>query len=148
CKIVSLSATAALAGAICWTARALGASRFWTSAGFFLFAASYPFTHFFYDLERVDALCAAILLLGIALLLARPSLSPSRAVAAGFLMGLAFFAKQSAIPTFLAAIVGLALSGKRRHAAIVALSGLIPLALGGAYLQAQTDGWFSYYCIR
>ena len=64
CKVVSLAATVATAWGIARIASILGATRFWSVVGALLHFGTYSVTLFFFDLERVDALAAAFVVLG------------------------------------------------------------------------------------
>jgi hypothetical protein len=146
CKVVSLVATLVTAWGIARLATILGASRFWAAVAVLLHLGSYSLTLFFFDLERVDALAAAFVVVGLVVLLGGPGLG--RAALGGALLGLAFFAKQPGILAFGAAVVGLFLAGERKRS-------IVALAVGGAlfavvlgYLELKTGGWFRYYCVK
>lgn len=145
CKLVSLAATITTGWGIHRISRSLGASARWSAIGVLLFAASYPITLFFYDIERVDALSATFVVVAIALLVSRPSLRWSGV--AGVLLGLAFFAKQPGILALVAAVAGLAFAGERRRALVVGGVGTVVFAALFAYLEVTTHGWFRYYCV-
>ncbi len=146
CKLVSIGATIATGWGIVRIARALGASTFWCGIGVLLHVATYSLTIFFYDLERVDALYGAVIVVALAVLLARTSLAS--AIAGGALLGLAFFAKQAGLLAFASVVLGLVLARERRRAVIVAVSGAVVLAVVGGYLELKTGGWFRYYCLK
>lgn len=143
-KLVSIIAAIATGFGIYRIARSLGATRAWSRMALLLHLCSYSLTILFYDLERVDALYAAISVVALTVLFGKPS-TRSDAVA-GLLLGLAFFAKQSGLFTFAATVFGLALAGERRRAGVVLASGLAVLVSLSVYLQITTDGWFAYYC--
>jgi hypothetical protein len=146
CKLVSLAATLATGWGIHRISRTLGATKLWAAVGLLLFVATYPLTLFFYDIERVDALSAAFVVVAIALLVSRPSMRWS--AFAGVLLGLAFFAKQPGLLAFGAAIAGLAFAGERRRALVVGGVGALVFAGVFAYLEITTHGWFRYYCVK
>jgi hypothetical protein len=146
CKLVSVAATIATGWGIFRISRTLGANRFWGGIALLLHVATYSLTILFYDLERVDAFYGAIIVVGLAVLLARDSLAST--VLAGVLLGLAFFAKQAGLLAFGAAVVGLLLAREQRRALIVGVTGVVVLVAVGAYLHVATDGWFRYYCLK
>lgn len=145
-KLVSIAASLATGWAIYRIGRVLGATPAWSRTSLLLHVASYSLTILFYDLERVDALYAALSVVAVAVLLA--SRSTRSDVLAGLLLGLAFFAKQAGLFTFAAAIVGLVACGERKRAGVVLAAGLGVLVAVGAYLQITTDGWFGYYALK
>lgn len=152
CKLVSLGATIGAAWGVGRIARALGASRFWTAIAVLLEIGCFSFTLFFYDLERVDPLSAAVVVAGVAVLLDRSSGAAdrpalARAAAGGALLGLSFFAKQPGLFAFLGATAGLFVAGERRRALAAGAAGALVLVGLGAYLEASTGGWWRYYCI-
>ncbi|MDB5218194.1 MAG: hypothetical protein JWO86_6121 [Myxococcaceae bacterium] len=147
CKILSLSATALTAWCIARLARLFGATRFWTVVGVLLHCGTYSVTLFFFDIERVDALSSAIVLLALVVLLEGEG-GTARTALAGVLFGLAFFAKQPGLIAFVAAVCGLALAREKRRALIVLLVGASVFALMFAYIDARTGGWFHYYCMK
>jgi Glycosyltransferase family 87 len=146
CKLVSIAATLATGWGIFRISRTLGATPFWSGIALLLHVATYSLTIFFYDLERVDAFYAAIIVVGLAVLLARDSLAST--LLGGVLLGLAFFAKQAGLLAFGAVVVGLLLARERRRALIVGLTGVVVLVAVGVYLDVKTGGWFRYYCLK
>ena len=146
CKIVSFGATLAMGWGIYRISRALGATSLWGAIGLLLLVATYPLTLHFYDVERVDALEAAFVAVGIALLVSRTSMSSS--AIAGLLLGASFFAKQPGILAFGAAVAGLAFAGERRRALVVGGVGTVVFVALFAYLEVSTHGWFRYYCLK
>jgi len=146
CKLVSLAATLATGWGIHRISRSLGATTFWAAIGLFLFVATYPLTLFFYDIERVDALSAAVVVVGLAVLVSWTSMRG--AAVAGMLLGAAFFAKQPGILAFGAAVAGLAFAAERRRALVVGGAGALVFVALFAYLEVSTHGWFRYYCLK
>ena len=146
CKVVSFAATLTTGWGIHCISRSLGASKRWAAIGVLLFAATYPLTLFFYDIERVDALSASFVVVAVALLVSRPAMLWS--AIAGVLLGLAFFAKQPGVLAFAAAVAGLGFAGERRRALLVAGVGSLVFLAMFAYLEATTHGWFRYYCVK
>jgi hypothetical protein len=143
-KVVSIVAALGTGAGVVRIARALGATAAWSRLALVLHLCSYSLTILFYDLERVDALYAAISVVALAVLFARPSTRSD--VVAGGLLGLAFFAKQAGLFTFVATVAGLLLAGERRRAAVVLAAGVAVLGGLAAYLELSTNGWFAYYC--
>lgn len=143
-KLVSILASIGTGFGIYRIARSLGATPAWSRMALLLHLCAYSLTILFYDLERVDALYAAISVVALAVLFGKPSTRSD--VIAGLLLGLAFFAKQAGLFTFAATVGGLLLAGERRRAGVVLAAGLTALLGLGVYLQITTDGWFAYYC--
>ncbi|MCG5052062.1 MAG: DUF2029 domain-containing protein [Myxococcales bacterium] len=105
-------------------------------------AASYVFTGTFYDLVRADSL--AMLLIGLSAtcgFLGRRTLS---AVAAGLLIALAFFTKQTASLPGIAVGLGLLVANLRRGF-IYGVTAALALGAGVLYWQARSGGWFWTY---
>jgi hypothetical protein len=146
CKVVSIAATVAAGWGVFRISRQLGATRSWSRIALLLFVATYPLTILFYDLERVDGLYAGILLVALAVLFSGKSTASN--VIAGALLGLAFFAKQAGLLAFAAAVVGLAIAGERKRAAMVLGAGVAVMLVVGIYLETSTGGWFRYYCVK
>lgn len=146
CKMVSLAATLAMGWGVYRLATSLGATKQWSAIGLLLLVASYPLTLHFFDVERVDALSAAVVVVGLALLVSGTSLRSS--ALAGMLLGAAFFAKQPGLLAFVAAVAGLAFAGERRRALVVGGSGAVVFVALFAYLEVSTHGWFRYYCLK
>lgn len=169
-KLVSILATIAASFAIVRIARVFGATPRWQRLALVLQLATYPLTLLFYDLERVDALYAAMIVAGLAALLGDGSARDGSArdgsardggtrdedargstrnmVLAGVLLGGSFFAKQAGLFAFTAVLLGLVVAGQRRRAVVVGLAGAAVLALGFGYLELTTQGWFRYYCLK
>jgi hypothetical protein len=145
CKLVSLAATITTGWGIVRIARALGATRLWIDVALILFVATYALTDFSYDLERVDAFYAAVVVVGVAAVLVRSSLASTLIGAA--LLGLAFFAKQAGLLVLAAVVVGLVLARERRRALIVGLTGALVFAVTFAALDVTSGGWFHTYCV-
>lgn len=143
-KLVSIVAAIATGFGIVRIARSLGATLAWSRMALLLHLCSYSLTILFFDLERVDALYAAISVVALAVLFGKRGNRSD--VLAGLLFGLAFFAKQAGLFTFAATAFGLMLAGERKRAGIVLAAGLGVLLGLGAYLQLTTHGWFAYYC--
>jgi hypothetical protein len=147
CRIVSLAATAATAWGISRLASILGASRFWSVVGVLLHFGTYSVTLFFFDIERVDALASAFVVIGLVVLLGGNG-GTLRTALGGVILGLAFFAKQPGLLAFAAALSGLALARERRRALVVLVTGAAVFALALGYLEMRSGGWFRYYCVK
>jgi len=143
-KLVSILAAIGTGFGIYRIARSFGATVTWSRTALLLHLCSYSLTILFYDLERVDALYAAISVVALAVLFGKPSTRSD--VIAGLLLGLAFFAKQAGLFTFAATVMGLVAAGERKRGGVVLAAGLTVLLGLGAYLQLTTHGWFAYYC--
>ncbi len=152
-----------------------GAGRTWALIAAGLFLASYRFTGAWYDLERLDMLFMLLTLTGAVCLLrclsatggadsatrqeysGPPILNPSSvfrppstswAAAAAVALSLAFLTKQQALLFILAGGAALAWAGAGRPLAVFAV--LTGLLCGGAVvaLNADSQGWFGYYCFH
>jgi hypothetical protein len=146
CKLVSISATIATGWGIFRISRALGATGFWCDVALILHVATYSLTDFVYDLERVDAFYAALVVLGVAAVLGSKSIVST--LLGGALLGLSFFAKQAGVLAFGAVVVGLLLARERRRALILGLSGVVLFAGTFAGLDIESGGWFHVYCLK
>lgn len=144
-KVVSLVATVVTCGAIHSVARQLGARREWAIGGAILHVGAYSLILYFYDLERVDPLEAALATTALALLLRTGN---ACAAAGGALLALAYFAKQPALLAFVAAIVGLLVSREWKRTGIAAAAGAAVFVPLFVYLHVSTNGWFEFYCVR
>lgn len=145
CKLVSITAAFGAGWGIHRIAHALGAKSRWSRLAMVLFVATYPLTLFFYDLERVDALYAAMITIGLALLLTREGAAWT--ALAGALLGGSFFAKQAGLFPFAAVVLALFVAGERRRAGVVAGAGGLVLVAIFAWLESSTSGMFRFYCI-
>jgi hypothetical protein len=146
CRVLSLSA--ALVQAVCiWRIGcAVHAGRYWSSVGVLLFFACYFYVGYWYDIERSDTLCMALVLVGATIAIERPGMPG--AIAAGLILGIAFFAKQQALPFAAAASVAFAIDRAWKPAvALAATTGAIVL-FGTILENRATDGWFSYYIFK
>ncbi len=145
CRVVSIVATGVAAALVARISRALGAAPFWTVAAVGCFFACYALTGYWYDIERADTLCVAMILGGLAIAIEARAIP--FAVLAGAVLGLAFFAKQPALLVCAGTCAGLLASGRWRHAIAVACGAagvMLPLA---AWLHATTHGWWDFYCL-
>jgi hypothetical protein len=143
CRGISIVATLAQAAMLWPLARRAGASRFWASIGMGLFFATYSFTAFWYDIERCDSLFMAMIVAST-LIVARTK-GIGGAIAAGAVLGAAFFCKQPATLFVLAAAAALWLGGQRPRALALAGVGGAVILVGTLWLNARSGGWFSYY---
>ena len=145
CRIVSIASTLASAALIARIAHSLGARRFWIGAALACFFGAYSYSGYWYDIERCDMLVVALLLFGTWLAVSRTS--PTSTALAGFVVGLAFFAKQPAFFFLLfGALAFLALRAWRRAIAF-AFGGILGIGPLFLYLHQSTGGWFDYYCV-
>jgi Glycosyltransferase family 87 len=158
-SVASVLGLAALAGAqFGRSSRARGPALAATALGLGMFAAAYPIVDGWYDLVRADALMLLMVTAALAGLprWARPERDAGGGVAharlgklaaAGALLALAFFCKQTAI-FYVAAggAVVLALAPRRWRALAAFAAGAGVVGLGGCgLLQWQSDGWFWFY---
>lgn len=149
-RTVSILATVVTCLSIAKIARSLGATKEWTLLAVALHFGAYSYTLWFYDLERVDPLEAAISTLGVALLL-HPSEGRRdlfQAAGAGALLALSYFAKQPGLFVFAATCGGLFAAREWRRLGIVLAAGALVAAAVGGYAQHASHGWFSYYVIK
>lgn len=110
-----------------------------------VYLACFALSDGFYDLVRVDSLYVFLLLAAFYTL--RASKTPAAMAAAGLLVVLGFYTKQSALIVFSPLLVFLI--GKRAKTAwpliaVVILGILVPFLL----INSQSEGWFSYYILR
>jgi hypothetical protein len=146
CRVVSLTATLATAALSYRAARRLGATSFWALVAVSLFVGAYSFTGYWYDLERSDTLLMALVTGGLVIALERKG--AAGAAVAGALVAGAFLAKQPASVFFVAGIGGLLLARSYRRAVAFAAGGALVLLPAIAYLNATSDGWFWFYCVK
>ena len=106
------------------------------------FVATYQLTGFWLDIARVDAL--ALFLALAAVWLARFGRSMPATIAAGVVLFLAFFTKQSAL-AFLAPVVAFALARGWRRALIAAAAFIVPTTIAVVWVNHTSNGWFGYY---
>jgi hypothetical protein len=143
CRLLSLAAAGGQAACIGWLARRAGATPYWTSIAVLLFFSAFFYVGYWYDIERSDTLCVALVLLANVVLSRRRTVLAT--VSAGAILGLAFFAKQQAFPFLLAALVALLLERDYRRALVVAgVGGAMMLGIT-RWQDAASGGWFSYY---
>jgi hypothetical protein len=159
CRAISLAAALAQAACIAWIAKRNGATRYWSIVAVLMFFAAYFYVGYWYDLERSDTLCAALVLVAAVVLQARPStagaidsegesagvLSACRPIAAGVTLGAAFFAKQQALPFAVAAVAALLVQRQYKGAIALAAAAAAIIAGGTRWQDAGSGGWFSYY---
>lgn len=119
------------------------------------FASAYPWVDCFYDLVRVDSFALAIGLAGLVVLRVyapRPGGGPARlwhpgVAAAGVLLGMSFFAKQTGFLLVASGGAALVVMNWRAVPIYVLAAG----AMGGggaALLNAESHGWFWTYVYR
>lgn len=145
-RLVSVVATVVAAFAVFRATRTLGKSTYWALVAASLFFGAYSLTGFWYDLDRSDALVVAMLGVAFVILLEREG--TAAAALAGALLGGAFFAKQPASVFLGAAVVAMLLARRVRLGLAVAAGGIAVLVPGVALLNASSEGWFWYYCVK
>jgi hypothetical protein len=106
-------------------------------------AAAYDWTGGWYDLVRNDSLQVALAVGGL-YALAVAGRSGRGVLVGGALLGLAFFAKQTAVFPILAAGLGMLFIRWRLLPLLVAVVGTVA-GLGTLWLNHHTDGWFWFY---
>jgi hypothetical protein len=146
CRVVSIAATLATSALVWRLSRRLGATHLWAIAAVGCFYGAYSLTGYWYDLERADALCVAMILAGTSI--AIESAGATGAVVAGLVLGLAFHAKQQALGVAFFVGVGLLLAGGLRRALAFAVGAVLGIAPLFAWLHVTTHGWFDYYCVK
>jgi hypothetical protein len=145
-RSVSIAASCVQGACIWRLARRHGATRTWAFIGLGIFAAAFADTSFWYDLERVDPLFAAMMLVGAVVLTERCDVVST--IGVGAWMGLGFFAKQPAVVFIAAAFFALLVTRQWMRAAAFAIPAGIVIVLGVSWLDARTGGWFRYYVLR
>ncbi len=139
---VSLAATLATAGLLFHIGRReASAASGAVAAGLYL--AHFRFCGAFFDVARPDSLSLAILLAGA--WRARVSKSFGGIAFAGVLFALAFLTKQTS--SVFAPVVAIALFFERgwRRAAVFAITAFAVAAIGCAWLEHRSAGWFWFY---
>ena len=146
CRVISIAC--ALVQAICihHLAKRGTGSRLWSLVAVGFFFACFAYAGDWYDLERPDTMCMAIVLVASVILVERRGVLG--VVVAGLLLGLAFFAKQQASVFILAASVALLIERRWSHAAIFAAASFGLVAGVTAVLNARTAGWFGFYVFK
>ncbi|MDB5218196.1 MAG: hypothetical protein JWO86_6123 [Myxococcaceae bacterium] len=152
CRLISVVASIAQGVFVWWAARALGAKKAWAAAAVLVFVAAFPFVGFWYDLERGDNLCGALVMAGACALLRARSVRGH--VLSGFLFVIAVLAKQQAIFYLAGSGLGLLLAKRasdeptrNRDLAGFGLAAGLPLVALLALARAG-DGWPSYYLVK
>lgn len=150
-SILSLLGLAALVvgNARAWSPRHRGAATTGALLALGLFAAAYPFVEGWYDLVRADTLFLLIATGGLVALTRWAKAGDGyhghlRVAAAGALLGLGFFAKQTGVSYALAGGPLILLLNWRRAPTYVGAVALVGLG-GSALLQRTTGGWFWTY---
>lgn len=142
-RVVSILAVLAVGLALWRAVRFEGKPRAHQALAVGLFLASYVFTYRWLDLARADSLFMALAVWGLVLL--RECRGDTRkAVAAGLLMGLAFWTKQTSAVLIIASGAAGLLIDWRRTFAYAGVVGLI--VVGGLLLgDASSGGWLWHY---
>lgn len=110
-----------------------------------LYASTYHISGRWFDLARVDSLALCLLLAGLYGL--RFGSSRRAAVWSGLALAAAFFTKQLTLGIALP-VLFLTFFARRRFALEAGAACLGALALGMAYLEWASEGWFSFFCFR
>ncbi|MFQ5613629.1 MAG: glycosyltransferase family 39 protein [Anaerolineae bacterium] len=146
-RALSLASVLACSGLIFLIARRESGRNWLGLACAGLWLGGYRISGFWYELARVDALFVALVVAGLALgTPGQRPISNRRQVAAGLVLALAFFTKQTGL------VFGLGLGlylwitiGRRAWPFGLSLTGLaLPPALA---LNALSGGWFFYYTV-
>lgn len=145
-RLVSVLATGVAGYCVYGATKKLASDALSPLVALALFAGAYSATGYWYDLDRSDSLCIALLAAGFVIALGRAS--SLRFGLAGALLGLAFLAKQPAMVFLFGAVGALALARKLRPAAWMLGGGLAVLVPTMAWLTLRTDGWFWFYCMK
>lgn len=142
-RVVSIVAWAAVCVALWRAVRGEGKPRAHAAAAVGLSCGGYVFTYRWLDLARPDTLTVALVLWAL-VLLRHGRDAPRRVLAAGLLMALAFWTKQTAASFVVASGLGALLVAPRR---LWIYAGTIALVDGGGMLlgNALTDGWLWTY---
>lgn len=152
CRLVSVVATLAQGGLVWSAARALDATKLWSAVAVLVFVAAFPFVGFWYDIERGDNLCGALVLAGAVALIRARGLRGH--VLAGLLLAVAVLAKQQAIFYVAGGASGLVLARRASDGAarprdligFVLAAGAPIAALVG--IAGGHGGWAAYYLLR
>jgi len=142
-RAISIASSIAIGAALVRAVGREGKPRAHQAVAIGLFASGYVFGWRWLDLARPDALCMA--LTAWALVLLRDAWGDHRkAVAAGVLLALAFWTKQTAAGFILASGIGILLVAPRQWWSYVATVAILD---GGGVLalNAATDGWLWHY---
>src|SRR5579859_2801478 len=62
CRLVSVASAIVQAACIGWLARRAGATRYWSALAVLLFVGAFFYVGYWYDIERSDTLCVALVL--------------------------------------------------------------------------------------
>ena len=146
CRLVALVSTLGCAACVVFLARRLGARWYFALIALGLFFAAYSYTGYWYDLERCDSLFVLLLLMATSIVVASPRL-PLAGVS-GALMGLAFFAKQPALPFLMCGALGLGSARGLRQALVFGIAGAACVGLGLYVLHVGSGGWSSFYLLK
>lgn len=145
-RLVSVLATLSAGYGVYTATRRLAQDRLSALVALALFAGAYSVTGTWYDLDRSDSLCVALLVAAFVTALGGETLL--RMAAAGALLGLAFLAKQPAMVFLFVAVGALAFARRLRMAASLLAGGLAVLVPVMTWLTLGSDGWFWFYCMK
>ncbi len=141
-RLVSILATLGTFVIVWRFIRREGAGRRWALLGVGLYAATYGVSEHWYDLARLDPLFLMFLMGGIYGL--RFWSGWRGAVAAGLVLAMAYFTKQTALMVALPALAGLT-PGAWRRALVAAATFAAAIGLGMAALHLSTGGWSTFF---
>jgi len=142
CRVVSILSSLGTTALVYFLARRSGAGKIFAWIGALMFVACFGFTLQWYDIERCDALFV-FLLISSAALLTQKRLE----IAAGAVLGAAFFVKQPAT-TFLVIVPAALFFVARKRAIAFAIGEALFVVPLFAWLHAKTDGWFTFYVLK
>jgi hypothetical protein len=145
-RLVSVLATAVAGACVYLATKRLTQDRHSALLALALFAGAYSVTGYWYDLDRSDSLCVALLTAALATALGAET--QRRFAIAGALLGVAFLAKQPAMVFLFVAVGALAFARRFRLAGALLAGGLAVLGPALAWLYASSDGWFWFYCMK
>lgn len=145
-RAVSLLATLAAGACVYRATRRLAGDRYSAVLALALFVGAYSVTGFWYDLDRSDSLCVALLAGGF--VVALESEGPGGMALAGALLGAAFLAKQPATVFLFGAVGALAIARRFRQAGALLGGGLVVIVPALGLLTYGSDGWFWFYCMK
>jgi len=145
-RALSFAASLVALGALFRIARREADSRLAGLLAAGLFAAAWRFAGAWFDLARVDSLALALTLVGVDL--AHRRRGAASAIGAGLAFAAAGLAKQTTLGLAVGAALGLALGRRSRDAALVLATASAVLLGTALVLEAQSEGWFSFWVVR
>jgi hypothetical protein len=143
-RLISVASTVGTFAVIFLIARQNGASTLSSFLGSGVYAATYQLAGSWFDLARVDALAASLVLAAIWLFRLR---SPAWHIASGVLLALACLAKQIHLATVVCLIAYSVLFDRRKLVAVI-LPCLAALAIAYFALNNLYEGWFGFFTLK